>query len=1146
MNDEKRTWLDYTPIPTLPWLKVENIIFGVILVLAVVTRYYDLGARAMSHDESLHTYFSHLLYKGQGYQHNPMMHGPLQFHLIALSYFIMGASDFVARIPAATFSILGIAAVWIWRRYLGRAGALAAAAMVLISPFLLYYARYTREDSYVSLSTFVLLYSVLRYFETGKPKYIYLIAGSLVIHYLTKETSFIYTAQLLIYLAIYFLVRVIQKPWVEPTRNYRGFLASLFMALVLLGTTGALFLSARSNPASVDTASEAVPGSGLLLLRDTNTLTPIVIVGGLALLALAAAIYFLIRGYSLENLRKERSFDLLIVFGTIVLPQLSAFPVYLIGWNPLDYTTAGLLHTAYFLVPIILITVLIGLWWNANVWWKMALVFWSPYILFYTTFFTNGAGFFTGTVGSLGYWLEQQGVQRGSQPWYYYLLITIPLYEFLPALASMLALFMGLRHHSPAAPSIVSEDEQEPGELDNHTNLMTLLGWWTVTSILAFTIAGEKMPWLTFHMALPMVLLGGWGIGALIDRVDWSELRRRNGWLVLAVLGVLTFSIFSIFLSWLGSPRPFEGQELAQLQVTTTFIFAACGAIASLVALFNLLRDWNYKQAVYLNALVIFGILAVLTARASLRAAYWKYDSAQEYLVYAHSFSGVKDVLRQVDELSEKTVGGRDIVVAYDDDTSWPMSWYMRDYPNARFYGAQPDRTLREVPAIIVGDNNYSKIEPIVANDYYQFDYIRMVWPNQDYFNLITTRPDPSQAFDISYPCTGVFSPFKLLKSYDFSRICSALKNPEMRAAIFDIWLNRDYKLYGEVTKSTGINEQSWDPADRMRLYVRKDVADKVWNYGIKTAPVPKEDPYAKGTITLAANYASGLMGVEPGQFNAPRGMAFAPDGSLYVADSRNHRIQHLAADGKPIKSWGTFADQATGNAPIGTFNEPWGVAVGPDGSVYVSDTWNHRIQKFTADGVPLKMWGVFGTAETPGALYGPRGIAVDSENRVYVADTGNKRIVIFDSNGAILTQFGSEGFDAGQFSEPVDVQVAPDGKVFVTDTWNQRIQVLASMNGIDYSPIRTWAVDGWVSQSLDNKPFLALSPDGHVFVTDPEGYRVIEFDLQGNFVQLWGLFGSDNASFGMPSGIAVDAKGQVWVSDAGNHRLMRFEVPVR
>ncbi len=1142
-NNDNRNWLDRTPFPSLPWLTTEVMIFSAVVLIAVITRFYNLGARAMSHDESLHTYFSYLLYKGQGYQHNPMMHGPLQFHLIALSYFMFGASDFTARIPAATFSIITILVIWVWRRYLGRAGAIAAAIMALISPFLLYYGRYTREDSYVGVSLFVMLYSILRYFETGKAKFIYLIAGSLVIHYLTKETSFIYTAQILIFLAVYFIVRVTRKAWEGGSGAFRGFLISLFLAIVLIGATGIAEISAKKET-SANSAQTVVPANPIATNefspRETTGISPTLIFAALAIIAFTIALFFLVRGFGLINIRKERSFDLLIVFGTIVLPQLAAFPVYLLGWDPLDYSTTGLLRTGAFLGPIALITIAIGMWWNKDVWWKMTLVFWGPFVLLYTTIFTNGSGFFTGSVGSLGYWLEQQGVQRGSQPWYYYMLTTIPMYEFLPAIACILAALLSLR--KPKLPENMSPEYEQ--EQETRTNLISLLGWWTITSIVAFTIAGEKMPWLTFHMSLPMVLWGGWAIGVVVDRIKWNELRKWNAYLVLVLSAIFVMGLAGALIALLGNPRPFEGQELNQLQVTISFIFSILGIVFSAFGLYKLLGGWEYKQFIYINTLVFFGILAVLTVRASFRANFLKYDSAEEYLVYAHSYSGVKDVLRQVNDLSEKTVGGKEIVVAYDDDTSWPMSWYMREYPNARFYGAQPDRTLREVPVIIVGDNNFSKMEPIVGDSYYHYDYIRMVWPNQDYFNLVNSRPNTAEPFDVNYPCNGILSVFKLLPAYDFSRLCNAIGDSRMRMAVFNIWLDRDYKLYGELTNSKGVIENTWEPSDKMRLYVRKDVADKIWNYGIKTQPKPKEDPYAKGIIEVSSNLVIGSAGAEPGQFNAPRGIAFAADGSFYVADSRNHRIQHLSLDGKVINTWGTFADQAAGIAPIGTFNEPWGVAVGPDGSVYVSDTWNHRIQKFTSTGAPIKMWGVFGTAELPGALYGPRGITVDANGKVYVADTGNKRIVIYDSNGAILSSIGSFGSEAGQFSEPVDVKVDAEGKVYVTDTWNQRVQVLDSMDGINYSSINQWAISGWLSESLDNKPFIAIRPTGKIYITDPEGFRVIEFTKDAQFVQLWGQYGTDNSTFGLPSGIAVDLEGNVWVSDAGNNRLMRFTVP--
>jgi len=460
-----------------------------------------------------------------------------------------------------------------------------------------------------------------------------------------------------------------------------------------------------------------------------------------------------------------------------------------------------------------------------------------------------------------------------------------------------------------------------------------------------------------------------------------------------------------------------------------------------------------------------------------------------------------------------------DIVVGYDDDVSWPMSWYMRDFRNARFYGNQPGRDLRDAPAIIVGDNNFSKIEPIVGDAYYRFDYIRMVWPNQDYFGLTTER------------------------------VRNAVTNPQIVAGIFDIWLNRDFTRYGKAigqdpAQST-VTDENWQPSDRMRLYIRKDVASTLWQYGSAPAAAPVADPYEGNTILLPAELVFGALGSEPGQLNAPRGIAVAPNGDIYVTDSRNHRIQQFSPEGQIIRSWGTFSGFETSNSAIGTFNEPWGVAVGPDGSVYVTDTWNHRVQQFSASGEPIRMWGVFGLTDTPGGLYGPRGITVDAQGRVFVADTGNKRIVIYDASGNVLGQFGSEGFGSGQFYEPVDVKLDANGYAYVTDTWNQRIQVFATdTDDLDFYPAFEWKVAAWYSESLENKPYLAIAPNGNVLITDPEGYRIIEFTAQGEFVRTWGDYGTEYFAFSLPSGIAVDQNGKVWVSDASGNRLMRFSLP--
>ncbi|HXQ33825.1 MAG TPA: hypothetical protein VN843_07430, partial [Anaerolineales bacterium] len=76
------------------------------------------------------------------------------------------------------------------------------------------------------------------------------------------------------------------------------------------------------------------------------------------------------------------------------------------------------------------------------------------------------------------------------------------------------------------------------------------------------------------------------------------------------------------------------------------------------------------------------------------------------------------------------------------------------------------------------------------------------------------------------------------------------------------------------------------------------------------------------------------------------------------------------------------------------------------------------------------------------------------------------------------------------------------------------------------------------------NKPFIAVGPNEHVFITDPEGYRVIEFTEAGEFVRTWGAFGVGPEELGLASGIAVDPLGFVWVADSGNNRILRYALP--
>jgi sugar lactone lactonase YvrE/4-amino-4-deoxy-L-arabinose transferase-like glycosyltransferase len=1141
-NDNKKSWLDH-PIFSSPVFSLEKLIFAIIIILAIFTRLYMLEPRVMSHDETSHTYFSWLFYKGNGYAHDPVTHGPLQFHLVALSYFLFGDSDTTARIPAAIFSIATVAFMWNYRRYLGRAGALVAALLLTISPFMLYYGRYVRNEAFVAFFGVVMLWSMLRYIETSLPKYLYIFTAVTVLHFCTKETSYIYAAQALLFLVLYLIYRLTKRRWVRS--EYRSpFLYTLISSLFLL-TIGILIkiLSEKSIVAE----QPLYP-----FFASIPAFIPIILIV-LGLITALGAIVIAISGFGLSRIREERSFDLLILLGTLILPLLSAFVINFFSWKiPINATEVNaltgpdVLRMALIVVPIFVVSIILGLWWNKRQWLINAGIWYVIFIVLYTSMFTNGVGFFTGLVGSLGYWLAQQAVSRGDQPIYYYALIQIPMYEFLPALGSILGIILALMGrtvvHDDAfetvekierepdlttAPSLNDSDEKDTLQLESQDAFtepiatyvrpptVGLLIFWSISSLLAYTIAGEKMPWLTVHITLPMILLSGWSFGYLIDTTDWTIFRSKKGWLMAGLLIILVPAMLSTLRSLLGDSPPFAGKSLDQLAATSEFFIAFILMITCAAGLLIIMKDWSAKLIFRGLTLVFLSILAILTTRAAFMASYINYDLAKEYLVYAHSAPGDKIALQQITDISRRLTGGLDLTVAYDDKTTYPYWWYLRNFPNQRYYGSTPTRDLRDVPIILVGQDNFGKIEAVVGQAYNEFDYVRIWWPNMDYMNL------------------------------NSERIKNAILNPQMREAIFQIWLNRDYTLYSQLI-GQDMSLQNWNPSEKFRLYIRKDVLAQLWDYGSTESTVPiQADPYEGKQISLKADNMIGTTGTQPGQFQNPRDVALAPDGTMYISDTSNNRIQHLAADGSVLQVWGSYADISKGTAPGGTFYEPWGIVVGQDGSVYVADTWNHRIQKFTSDGEFLNMWGYFGQADTPFAIWGPRDIAIDEIGNLFVTDTGNKRIVIYDPDGNYINQFGSVGLEAGNFDEPVGIAVDKEGLVYIADTWNQRIQVMVADASGSYLPLINWEVVGWYGQSLDNKPYLAVDNNGNLFTTDPEGYRILHFTNTGTFIDYFGDFGTDPKTFTLPTGIITDDAGGLWITDAGNGRIMHFTLPI-
>ena len=1228
---------DFLSRPLLASLNIdwEKSLYLLILLAAVVTRFWGLGDRVMSHDESLHTQFSYQFFIGDGFSHTPLMHGPFLFHITPIFYWLFGDSDLSARAPVAIFGIILVAMPYFLRPWLGKIGALATSFLFLISPFVTYYSRYIRHDIYVIVWAMIIFIAIWNYFQKRENKYLWWFAAGTALMFSTKEVSFIYVA----IFGSFLIIRLLPQIWLAPwLRNNLSKLSSpvLLLLLGLLMVGGGLIgqqLAAQPETPVLpedDGVFAADPETDALVTPDAaqssaveNRLGWIQIVG---IFAIGGGLFWMATRFR-PFLKNYGEFDLIVLFTTLILPMASPLLVVLAGGNPRDYTInscvlegqegmsafqiffarlfngtcwsafvdSPLFLTAVFLTITLIIAILIGLWWDQRRWLVAAGIFHIIFIVLYTSVFTNFSGWTSGTSGSLGYWLEQQDVARGNQPPFYYFFV-VPFYEFLPLIFSLLAIRFWLikqRISEVTGYWITAvllallafslgnwifnlgnvanglETSRLPGILAAvlilglailgwfffrrrqilkahglENSLMALLAkdimcefvafvsWWLALTWVAYSVAGEKMPWLSTHFVIPMALLTGWYINEQFKDIDWRELFSRHAMTFVGLtLGLIVAVLVALGPVLLGRVE-LGNQQLGNLSQLGSVLGGI--VLAALVFWFwqRSRETVNGRLRRPLVTLTIFALLSILTLRFMYMSSFPNADYAREYLVYAHGAPAAKSmVLDQVETLSTRMHGDKSIKVAFGGSgVSWPFTWYMREYPNRVYFGESPTATLNDSPVVLVGRSNWDDVDRLLGSNYTYRTYTYLWWPMEDYRNIgwaailgDPNRPEGSER--------------------------RGLLNPNVRESLWDIFFYRDFNKYSQTFGGT-LSDGQWPLRDDLRLYVRKDVLADLWDYGLEAVGAPGlETPYQEGEISVIPAMvinASGLAGTADDQLFAPRNVAVSADGRLYVLDSGNARIQVFDSAGQLIDSFGSPG------AENGQFNPdgqgPWGLAI-DEQFIYVADTWNHRVQKFTLDGEFVGSYGRPGnTSDDPlgqglGLFFGPREVALTADGRVLVTDTGHHRVQIMDAEGNFIGQLGagSDQFGAalGQFYEPVGVTVGADGFVYVADTWNGRIQQLTS----DLIPVNEWLLDtGWpANTSINNKPYLAVDSGGRVYVTDPEAARVLIFAPDGSYLGKFGQFGTDANSFNLINGIFIDAQDNIYIADAGNNRVLKY-----
>lgn len=370
-------------------------------------------------------------------------------------------------------------------------------------------------------------------------------------------------------------------------------------------------------------------------------------------------------------------------------------------------------------------------------------------------------------------------------------------------------------------------------------------------------------------------------------------------------------------------------------------------------------------------------------------------------------------------------------------------------------------------------------------------------------------------------------------------------------------------------TDATGSSASFWNPQgvaldSAANLYV----ADSFNNTIRKVTPA--------GAVTTLAG-AAGSFGSADGtgaaaRFWQPQGIAVDSAGNVYVADSANGTIRRIASGAVVTTLAGSAsAGSADGTGGNARFYWPSGAAVDSAGNSYVADTENGTIRTVTSAGVVSTLAGSagnFGSTDATGSsarFYGLQAVAVDSSSNLYVADTANHTIRKITSSGAVSTLAGLAGTNGltdgtgsnARFNAPQGLAVNSSGTVYVAETWNHTIRKVTSA-GVVTTLVGLAGYYGDTDGTGDNvgtntarfycPSGIAVDASGNVYVADTRNHTIRKVTSAGAVSTLAGLAGvwgsadgtNSSARFYQPQGVTVDSSGNLYVLDSGNQTVRK------
>jgi DNA-binding beta-propeller fold protein YncE len=268
--------------------------------------------------------------------------------------------------------------------------------------------------------------------------------------------------------------------------------------------------------------------------------------------------------------------------------------------------------------------------------------------------------------------------------------------------------------------------------------------------------------------------------------------------------------------------------------------------------------------------------------------------------------------------------------------------------------------------------------------------------------------------------------------------------------------------------------------------------------------------------------------------FIDPYGIAVGSDGLIYVTDAGGYCVKVFDENGNLVRTIGSAGSDGA------RFNYPQGIDVDEDGNIYVVDSNNGRVAIFSPDGNLKESFGSIGGY--PGAFYTPKGIFVN--DKIYTCNTRNHRLSVFDkTTHELIGSFGDFGDDPQNLQQgslgmgyhfrlPTDVAVSENGEIYVVDSKHGEVKILNQSGEF----IKKFGENGSGDGQLNLPEGIALDKEGNVYVCDAMNGRIQKFDPEGNFLAIL------DAELKRPTSIFIDSSNKFYVIDAELKQVIKFE----